>query len=259
MAITAADEAAPDANGIAQLHNGTISLRSYLNYAEQAIPVMKALVANLTAQSRLHIPYINIGNGVNGPTLRGVTLFPPIFSMSESWNRELYISVIAAMREEFYACGINWVLSPELDIAANSRYGRMGELYGVYPYLNDEFGLIFVNTMQSLNTKGYMKVATTIKRYVCGQELGGVNGGSVNGGPNHIFNYLATPFIKIFKNAILCGSRWCSIKHEHLSTSRHSTYNRFYPLRCGQARVSVLKYTANFKRIKGLQIQNLTI
>lgn len=73
--------------------------------------------------------------------------------------------------------------------------------YGEDPYLNGEFGLIFVNTMQTLNSKGYMKVAATLKHYVYGSELGGVNEASMLGGPNHIFNYLAAPFIKIFKNA----------------------------------------------------------
>lgn len=101
---------------------------SYLNYAEQAVPALKQIIATASQESRLHIPYINIGDGVNGPTLRGTTLFPPTFSMSQSWNRDLYTSVITSMREEFYACGINWVLSPELDVASDARYGRIGEL-----------------------------------------------------------------------------------------------------------------------------------
>jgi beta-glucosidase-like glycosyl hydrolase len=45
--------------------------------------------------------------------------------------------------------------------------------YGEDPYLNGEFGLIFVNTMQTLNGKGYMKVAATLKHYVYGSQLGG--------------------------------------------------------------------------------------
>ena len=48
--------------------------------------------------------------------------------MASSWNLPLYEEAIAAIRDENLAIGINWVLSPEVDLAKDPRNGRNGEM-----------------------------------------------------------------------------------------------------------------------------------
>lgn len=48
--------------------------------------------------------------------------------MASSWNLDLYEQVVAVIRDENHALGVNWVLSPELDIAYDPRNGRNGEM-----------------------------------------------------------------------------------------------------------------------------------
>ncbi|KAH6651507.1 glycoside hydrolase superfamily [Truncatella angustata] len=184
---------------LAVLHNGTISPGSYLNYAEQAIPVLSQLIVNSKKEHRLGIPFIHIGDGVNGITLRGTTLFPATLSMSMAWNMDLYKEVITAMRDEFYSSGINWILGPEVDPARDLRNGRVGEMYGEDPWSNGEYASQFVEIMQEKDSAGHLKVATTIKHYLYGTSAGGVNQASMLGGVNHIFNTLALPYINVFK------------------------------------------------------------
>lgn len=71
---------------------------------------------------------LHIGDAVNGPTLRGTTLFPATLSVGQSWNLPLYTEVVTAIRDELAAIGITWVLSPEVDVAWDPRNGRVGEM-----------------------------------------------------------------------------------------------------------------------------------
>ncbi|WYZ44521.1 hypothetical protein EsH8_VII_000957 [Colletotrichum jinshuiense] len=182
----------------AKLHNGTISPGSYLNYAEDAVPVLSDLIV-ASEEHRLGIPYIHIGDAVNGPTLRGTTLFPATLTMGMAWNLPLYTSVAAVMRDELHACGINWVLSPEVDVARDPRNGRIGEMYGEDPWMNGELAAAYISTVQEKDSEGFMKVAATIKHYVFGTSTGGVNQASILGGSNHIYNILALPYINVLK------------------------------------------------------------
>ncbi|UQC76712.1 uncharacterized protein CLUP02_18227 [Colletotrichum lupini] len=183
----------------AKLHNGTISPGSYLNYAKDAVPVLSDLIVASKKEHRLGIPFVHIGDAVNGPTLRGTTLFPATLTMAMAWDLPLYTTVAAALRDELHACGITWVLSPEVDVARDPRSGRVGEMYGEDPWMNGELAAAYIGTVQEKDSDGFMKVATTIKHYVFGTSTGGVNQGSILGGKNHIYNILALPYINVLQ------------------------------------------------------------
>ncbi|KAJ5745605.1 hypothetical protein N7520_010787 [Penicillium odoratum] len=176
--------------------DGNIGYGNQFNPAIPALRLMNELRENQTA-SGLGIPYVLVTDSVNGVYLFNGTLFPATLSMASSFNVPLYGEVIASIREECRAIGINWVLSPELDVVTDPRYGRVGETYGEDPYLNGEFGLKYVQTMQDKDENGFMKVAATIKHFVYGWETGGVNTAHQYGGINHIFNDMLPPFIKV--------------------------------------------------------------
>ncbi|KAI2469833.1 glycoside hydrolase family 3 protein [Annulohypoxylon bovei var. microspora] len=188
-------------DAVRQTQNGQIGLGAQYNYAEDVLPVVNELRAEQINSTRLGIPYVVISDSINSVWVSGGTLFPGAVSMASSWNLDLYEQVVAAIRDENHALGVNWVLSPELDVAYDPRNGRNGEMFGEDTYLISEFGLKYVKTMQAKDENGFVKIATTIKHWVYGRGNGGVNRASMSGGINHIMNDLATPYIKIIKEA----------------------------------------------------------
>ncbi|EON95998.1 putative periplasmic beta-glucosidase protein [Phaeoacremonium minimum UCRPA7] len=121
--------------------------------------------------------------------------------MGSSWNLPLYEQVVAAIRDENLALGVNWVLSPEVDIAKDPRNGRNNEMFGEDTHLVSEFATRYIKVMQEKDDNGFVKVATTIKHFVYGLGSGGVNRASMFGGINHILNDLGLPYYKAIKEA----------------------------------------------------------
>ena len=99
-----------------------------LNWVDDVLPIMNQLRDEQVNNSRLHIPYIAIADSVNGIWISGGTLFPGTISMASSWNLDLYQQAIEVIRDENLAIGVNWVLSPEVDLAKEPRNGRNGEM-----------------------------------------------------------------------------------------------------------------------------------
>jgi beta-glucosidase-like glycosyl hydrolase len=98
---------------------------SQLNPAEKVLPF-----ANKVRQEQMQdgkVPYITVTDSVNSIYVPGGTLFPATLSLSTTWDLNLYGQVTEAIRDENMALGTRWVLSPELDVAKDPRYGRVGE------------------------------------------------------------------------------------------------------------------------------------
>lgn len=171
------------------------------NYVRDILPLMNDLREEQINSSRLHVPYIVVADSVNGLWVSGGTLFPGSISMASSWNLPLFEGVITASRDENLAIGINWVLSPEVDIIKDPRNGRNGEMYGEDSYLVGEFGTKYIQVMQEKDEDGYVKIATTIKHFLFGTGSGGVNRASMHGGLNHLLNDLSPPYRKAIKEA----------------------------------------------------------
>ncbi|KAM0327021.1 hypothetical protein ACHAQA_006144 [Verticillium albo-atrum] len=188
-------------NAIRETQNGQIGLGLQFNWVEDVLPIVNDLRAEQIEESRLGIPYITIADSINGIWISGGTLFPGTVSMGSSWNLPLFEQVIGAIREENLAIGVQWVLSPEVDLAKDPRNGRNGEMYGEDAYLVGEFATRYIKTMQEKDENGWVKVATTIKHWVYGTGSGGVNRASMQGGINHILNDLAPPYVKAIKEA----------------------------------------------------------
>ncbi|KAI0882348.1 glycoside hydrolase family 3 protein [Annulohypoxylon maeteangense] len=203
--------------------NGQIGLGAQYNYAKDVLPVVNELRAEQINSTRLGIPYVVITDSINSVWVSGGTLFPGAISMASSWNLDLYERVIAAIRDENHALGVNWVLSPELDIAYDPRNGRNGEMFGEDTYLISQFGTKHVQTMQAKDDNGFVKIATTVKHWVYGRGNGGVNRASMSGGINHIMNDLAAPYIKVIKEAepLSLMVSYASVDRVPMSINRH--------------------------------------
>ncbi|KAK2693567.1 hypothetical protein QWA68_006911 [Fusarium oxysporum] len=179
------------------LQHGILSYGSQLNPAEKVLPF-----ANKVRHEQMQngkIPYITVTDSVNSIYVPGGTLFPATLSLSTSWDLDLYGQVTGAIRDENMALGTHWVLSPELDVAKDPRYGRVGETYGEDVYLVGEFAAQYVRTMEEKDKNGFIKVATTVKHFLYGLGAGGINTASMAGGTNHLYNDLALPYIRVLK------------------------------------------------------------
>ncbi|PSR82142.1 glycoside hydrolase superfamily [Coniella lustricola] len=186
---------------LAEYQNGILGFGENYNLASDVLPI-----ANMVREEQIHstplgIPYITVTDSVNSIYNLGGTLFPPSLSLAASFNLPLYKLAVGVIRDENVAVGTRWVLSPELDLAKEPHGGRVGEMFGEDKYLVGEFGTAYVNTMQQLDSNGYVKVACTVKHFVFGQSSGGINAASQYGGINHIMNEQAVPFIKVVRNA----------------------------------------------------------
>ncbi|KEF59504.1 uncharacterized protein A1O9_04348 [Exophiala aquamarina CBS 119918] len=184
-------------NNLYPLQHGILSYGSQLNQAQDVLPY-----ANMVREEQLNsskVPWITVTDSVNSIYVPGGTIFPATLSLSTSWNLSMYEQVVAAIRDENMALGTHWVLSPELDVAKEPRNGRVGEMYGEDVYLIGEFAAQYVRTMQERDENGYIKVGTTVKHFLYGLGMGGINTASMDGGVNHLYNDLAIPYIRVLK------------------------------------------------------------
>ncbi|KAI1120995.1 beta-glucosidase [Nemania abortiva] len=203
--------------------NGQIGFGANLNYAQQILPLANEIRENQINNTRLGIPFITVQDTASSIWINGGTLFPGTCSMGATWNVPLYRDVVAAIRDENLALGIKWVLSPEVDLARDPRNGRNGEMYGEDAHHVGEFASEYIRTNQEKDEHGYVKVATTIKHFVYGSSSGGINTASIEAGINHIFNTMAAPFIKAFREAdpMSLMTSYASVDQVPMSTNKY--------------------------------------
>ena len=84
-------------------------------------------------QSRLGIPIIPFDEAVHGLVRDGATMFPQAIALAATWDTALVSRVAGAIAHEAGSRGIRQVLSPVINIAADSRWGRVEETYGEDP------------------------------------------------------------------------------------------------------------------------------
>ncbi|KAM0328885.1 hypothetical protein ACHAQA_005301 [Verticillium albo-atrum] len=171
------------------------------NPAYRATEILSDIINDELEKNNHGIPLINVADAVNGITVANGTLFPASISMGQSWNIDLYEEVVDVMAVENRAIGIHWVLSPELDLAREPRYGRVGEMYGEDWYHVAQYGIAFVNKMQAKDKSGFVRVATTVKHWVYGSGLAGINEAPIPGGLNDFWNVHIAPYVAVFENS----------------------------------------------------------
>ena len=82
-------------------------------------------------QSRLHIPILFGLDVIHGYH----TIFPAPIAMASSWDPKMVEEAQSTAAQEARAAGIQWTFAPMVDIARDSRWGRMVEGAGEDPYL----------------------------------------------------------------------------------------------------------------------------
>ncbi len=113
-------------------------------------------------ESRLGIPLLMGFDVIHG--LRSV--FPIAIAEAGSFDDELMERTAQMAAKESRAYGINWNFAPMLDVARDSRWGRVSEGPGEDPYLASRFARAKVRGLQNNRSAKDSYVASCTKHYV---------------------------------------------------------------------------------------------
>lgn len=161
-------------------------------YAEAVNTVQKYMVE----KTRLGIPVLTSSEALHGCVHGGATIYPQAIALGSTFNPSLAYAMTRMITPELKAQGVTQVLSPDLDLARELRWGRVEETYGEDPYLTSRMGVAFV--------KGFTenKIICTPKHFAAhGTPSGGLNLASVAGGERELRSIYLKPFEAVIKEA----------------------------------------------------------
>ena len=128
-------------------------------------------------QSRLKIPLLIGVDAIHGNALHaGCTVYPTAISMASTFNPELLKKSGVETASEMRASGMHWAFNPNLDVARDARWGRMGETFGEDTYLVTQMGTALIQGLQGDNGVEHDRVLACAKHLIAGGEpQGGIN------------------------------------------------------------------------------------
>ena len=190
--------------------------------------VLTAKEANLlqyhAQKTRLGIPLLIGIVAIHGTAMvRGATVYPAPMGMASTWNLDLVRQASAETALEMRATGSHWTFTPNIDIARDARWGRVGETFGEDTYLVGEMGVATIEGLQQGDFTGPNKVIANAKHWVAGGDP--ING--INLSPMDVsLRTLREDFFPPFKRAIEAGVFTFMAAHNEINgVPAHS--NRF--------------------------------
>lgn len=163
-------------------------LGSFVNlYEDEKIARVQEVAVN---QSRLGIPLF-IGVDV----IRGYrTMFPTPLALSCSWDMECVRTMARTAKREAYTGGVNWTFGPMLDIARDSRWGRIVESPGEDTYLACRIAKTQVEEFQRQEEDGCRLMASAKHFAAYGAVSGGQDYNTVDLSERQLFEVHLPPF-----------------------------------------------------------------
>ncbi len=102
------------------------------------------------------------------------TMFPIPLGMAASWDEDVARTSSRVAAIESSSVGIRWTFAPMLDIARDSRWGRIAESPGEDPYLASILGKAYVEGFQGDSLNNSTSIAACAKHYIgYGAAIGG--------------------------------------------------------------------------------------
>lgn len=112
----------------------------------------QVIVAN-----RFGIPAIAHEECLTGFTAYGATVYPTPLAWAATFDPELVEQMATAIGHDMAAVGIHQGLSPVVDVARDTRWGRVEETMGEDPYLVALLGTAYVRGLQSAGVIATLK------------------------------------------------------------------------------------------------------
>ncbi|ADV42268.1 glycoside hydrolase family 3 N-terminal domain-containing protein [Bacteroides helcogenes] len=169
---------------------------------------------SLAMKSRLQIPLIfgidAIHGNANAPDN---TVYPTNINLACSFDTLMAYRIARETAREMRAMNMHWTFNPNVEVARDARWGRVGETYGEDPYLAALMGAQSVRGYQgSLNSSE--DVLACIKHFVGGSEP--VNG--TNGSPADLSERtLREVFFPPFEAGVRAGAMSLMMAHNELN------------------------------------------
>lgn len=169
---------------------------------------------SLAMQSPLQIPIIfgidAIHGNANAPDN---TVYPTNIGLASSFDLDMAHKIARQTAKEMRAMNMHWTFNPNIEVARDPRWGRVGETYGEDPYLVTLMGIQTVKGYQgSLNGKD--DVLACIKHFVGGsQPMNGTNGSPTDLSERTIREVFFPPF----KAGVDAGAMSLMMAHNELN------------------------------------------
>lgn len=218
--LTLEEMEAGDAHGIyPDLHSSEIPALIERGEIGSFLHVKNPSEANLlqrhASRSRLGIPLLIGIDAVHGNGLvRGSTIYPTPLSMASSWNLDLVRRANVETAIEMRANGAQWAFAPNVDIARDARWGRVGETFGEDTHLVSEMGRAVIEGLQQGDFRGETKVIATAKHFVAG----GAPSNGINHAPMDVsLRTLREDYFPPFQRAVAAGAFTFMAAHNEIN------------------------------------------
>ena len=130
----------------------------------------------LAMSSRLGIPLIFGIDAIHGNCLApNNTAYPTSIGQACSFDTEMAYTIARQCAKEMRAMNMHWTFNPNIDVARDARWGRVGETFGEDTYLVSQMGLAHIKGYQG-DMQGGDDVLACIKHCIAdSQPVNGAN------------------------------------------------------------------------------------
>ncbi len=157
----------------------------------------------LAMQSRLQIPIIFGIDAIHGNcNCPDNTAYPTNIGLASSFNLDLAYKIARQTALEMRSMNMHWTFNPNVEVARDARWGRVGETYGEDSYLVTMMGVETIKGYQG--DFGSDDVLACIKHFVGGsQPINGTNGSPTDLSERTIREVFFPPFEAGVKAGVL--------------------------------------------------------
>lgn len=149
-------------NNIESIQKGVRAEIGSLIYRSISPVYRNQIMRKAMNESRLGIPILMGFDVIHGYK----TVYPIPLAQACSWNADLVTKACAVAAKESKLSGVDWTFSPMVDVARDSRWGRVAEGYGEDSYANAVFCAASVRGYQGKNLSDEFSIAACLKHYI---------------------------------------------------------------------------------------------
>lgn len=197
--IDATDENLGNKDLSDKVRRGEVGAFLHVMTSTEAVALQK-----LAQESRLGIPLLLGIDAIHGNALiEGCTVYPTNINMASTFNPELMEKIGEETALEMRQRGLFWTFAPNLDIARDARWGRMGETFGEDALLTSEMGKYAIWGFQGRdgNYSGNHVVACAKHLIAGGEPAGGLNAAPMDISERKLRELYLPPFVAAIRDA----------------------------------------------------------
>ena len=146
--------------------------------------------------------------------VRGTTVYPSPISIAATFTNDFAYDVAKQSAREMRATGSQWTFMPNVDVARDPRWGRVGETFGEDPFMVGEMGKAMIMGFQGEDFSKPNNVIACAKHMIAGAEpLNGLNISPMDVSERSLYEIHLPPY----KKAIDAGVYTIMAAHNELN------------------------------------------